>query len=343
MNDIKFEPTIGNYMIIKFHIKNYIPPKFHNIIYNDGRQDHFGAGLLKIEEDWYFYIDKLKTLPVYELEEIRNIFNENYEKLGGETYLDVQMKTLIRKLTKETNTFLNSLINVDGVVVTSIALIGDEDTLIAIKYPDSSANEVTKLFLDFVNSSQINIDLLDSGKEDGTPLFFRFYNSIKTDYSLLLFIETVWKLKEEEMKNENGGIFQNRMVLKPKFFGPKYSPLISKFSANVLDKNVKGNAEFKVLSNYDGGSIAEFNLESKWFNDFYNNVVKPINGSFYYWAYSDGESQLHNYYIIPVRNGVNFIKGLKKHWNEPQRARHHNAIVRVQNLQEIVEKFNFKK
>lgn len=343
MSDIHFEPKIGNYMILRFHIKNYIPAKYHNLIYNDGRQDHFGAALIKIDEHWYFYIDKLKTLPLSDLEEIKNIFNENYQNLGSKTYLDREMKMLIREVSNATSTFLNSLAHIDGVIIASIALIGDDDILIAIKYTDSSAFEVSKLFLQFVESSPFNVDLLDTGKEDRIPLFFKFYNSIKTDYSLLLLIETVWKMKEEEIKDENKGVFLNQMVFEPRNFGPEVAPIISTLPTSAMDKNIRGDAEFKVLSHQDEETIVEFYFESRWFDDFYNNVVKPINGSFYYWGYADGQSHLHNYYVLPVRNETQFIKGLKNHWNEPSRAKHENAIIRVQNLRDIVEEFNFKK
>ena len=345
MPQIRFEPTDGYFMVIKVHIENPIPERFHNIIFDNGKSDHFGAALVRINKKWFLYIDKLKFLPNKDLNAIADIMNSEFEKYDNDIVVEIDGKAIKRGVTKISNEFLNGLAETRGVIIYSIALMGLHDVLIAIKYPESVASIVDDLYFKYIQSANYNVEIviLEKEEERDIPSFFRFHNLIHIDFSKLLLVETVWNMKDDELKNENNGVFQNEMTFKPKYFDPESSPLYGEIVGNVLALDIKGNADFEIISNGEKLKLVEFKIKSRWFFDLYNDIIRPLNGAFFYWGYSDGNYNLENYYIIPMRNEIEFLKGINKHWSEPSRAHHINVIKHVEPLNEVAKRYGFIK
>ncbi|MGC9294454.1 MAG: hypothetical protein ACP5E8_04175 [Thermoplasmata archaeon] len=345
MCPIRFEPNDGYFMVLKIHIENPIPERFQGVIFDNGKSDHFGVGLVRINKRWFLFIDKLKFLPNKELNVIIDFMNSEFEKSGNDIMVELEGKAIKRGVTKASNQFLNGLAETEGVIIYSVALMGQHDVLIAIKYPETVASAVDDLYFEYINSVNYNVEIvtLEKEHEGDIPSFFKFHNIINIDYSRLLMIKTVWNMKMDESRNENEGIFQNEMTFKPKFFDPESSPLYGEIVANLKEKEIKGRAEFKIISNSEEGRLIEFRIKSKWFYDFYNDVVRPLNGPFFYWGYSNGKNVHENYYIIPIRNEIEFLKGISKHWGEQSRAHHNNVITYVEPLNEVVKKHSFIK
>lgn len=345
MSDIRFEPTDGYFMVLRVLNNTPIPQRYHNIVFDGEKSDHFGAGLVRNNGEWFLLIDKFRSLPKNEIMSIRDSMNADLGKRANKTMVEIDEKTLRRRFDDSSNKFLNGIAQTPGAIIYTVALVGLNDFLLAFKYPESSTDYVDKLYFDFIDSSNFKIEVVTLGQEKGNdiPSFFRFHNLIKIDYDNLVLIKTVWRMSDEEMKVENRGIFQNEMVFKPKYFDPESSPIYGQLVAEVGRDKIKGNAEFEIVSRTESGKVVEFKFYSKWFNDFYKDVIASINGPFFYWGYSDGENELENYYVLPVRNETEFLKGLKKHWSEHSRAKHVNMIVSVENLKDIINRYGFEK
>ncbi len=340
---LNFEPNMDNFVAIRAKVKNPIPERFRDVIFDMG-SDHFGTGHIRRDNKWYVYIDKLKSLPVQDLKSLVSQMEYEYERQGNNIEIVLEDKIIRKGLTAASNDFLDTLANTDGVIIYSVALMGLNDTIVGIKFPESVSLKVSDLILNYINSAPFDVEILKLDKEndDDIPSFFKFHNLIKFDYSKLLLIKTRWEMTGEELKEQNGGIYLNEMKFTIKLFDPESAPIIGEFSSDVSPQNVKGNAKFKIIGG-NTGRIVEFDIKSKWFHDFYEDVVKPTSGPFFYWGYSDGKGNIDNYYIIPKRNQVLFLKGLKKHWSEPSRVNHKNMIMIIENLKETTERAGFLK
>ena len=348
MNQIHFEPKDGYLIIARANIPNPIPSKYKDIIYERGKADYFTGGLIRKNGEWYIYIDKLKFLPQDEILKVVDELKDSYKKLmptaTADEFIKIEGKLLRRKLMKTTDNFFNNVINFPGTIVYSLIMLGEHNTIFAIKVPQEFLSDVSSLLMEFILDSrfQLDVSLLDNENSFPEPSFIKFIKSFRLDYSKFILIKTEWKMTEEELMNENRGIFQNEMSFKPKYFDTDDEGLVGRMVAELKSEDIKGNVN-KVIIEGKGKNtkLVEFDLKSKWFSDIYNDILYPMGGSFFYWGYSDGRGTLENYYIIPARNQMEFLKGLKKHWSEPSRVKHINAISYVNNLGEVMEEYNF--
>ncbi|MGC8655776.1 MAG: hypothetical protein ACP5TG_04690 [Thermoplasmata archaeon] len=348
MEEIHFEPKDGYISIFKGSIPNTVPSKYKDIIFERGKSDYFTGGLIRREGEWYIYIDKLKFLPDDDILKIVDGLKDEYRKLlkneSDDQFIEKEGKFLRRKLLKTTNDFFNRVVNLPGGVLYSFVMLGEHDTLFAYKFPEKVSSEVTSLLMEYITNTPVQVDLLFLAKETSysEPSFFKLMKSFRLDYSKFILIKTEWRMTEEELKNENRGIFQNEMSFKPKYFDPDTKGLIGRMVAELKSEEIKGNVDKIILEGKGSNTkLVEFELKSKWFSDIYNDVLYPTGGSFFYWGYSNGKGIIENYYIIPGRNQIEFLKGLKKHWSEPSRAKHTNTITLVQNVEEVMKEYNF--
>ncbi len=334
MDSIIFEPKIGNYIIFSMSIRLPFPAKYRTIIYDEERIDHFGAGLIW-NNAWYIYIDKLKSLPESEIRLNVEYFNNEYGNLDDTVFLETEGKLIRSRLRRATEDFLIRLMKIDGVVIYPVILMGDKDNIYAIRYPESASQEVTKLFLDYVENAPFKIDVLKIVEDKGDSFLFEFYKSTRFDFSLLTMVVTVWEIDEEQIKNENLGILQNEMVLVPKYFGFD-SPLIARLGPRTAENGLKGKAEMRIVSKDKFGTLVQMSMNRRVLTDFYNDILKPINGSLIYWAYSDGSSKLYNYFVLPTRNASSFIRGMSEYFKKPVRSKHKNYIMMVKKISDII-------
>jgi len=149
-------------------------------------------------------------------------------------------------------------------------------------------------------------------------------------------------MPEEELRSENRGIFQNEMSFKPKYIGMEAEGLVWRMVAELKSDDIKGDVNKAIMEgNGKNAQLVEFDLKSKGFHDIYIWCSLSNGRVIFYWGYSDGSGTLENYYIIPARNQMEFLKGLKKHWSEPSRVKHINTISYVNNLGEVMKEYNF--
>ncbi len=335
-----FEQKNGDVLVLKIGVGNPVPSKYNDLIFDNGFSDHFGASLLRKDGKWFVYSGKFKFLPLFEVKQLVNHMNSEYINEGIDASIEIDGKAIRRMVACESAEFLNSLAETDGVVIYSVVLFGLEDTLITIKYPESVATQVSELLLNYTDSAKFSVEILSLTREENNsiPSFFKFHNLIKFNYSNLVLVQTRWIMSEEEMKNENLGIFQNQMAFQYKYFDPESSNIVGEFNSNINEKDIRSNADFKILEDKKD-RLVEFKVKSKYFTDFYNNIINPMNGPFFYWGYSNGKGTLE----IPSRDQNEFLKGINNHWSEPSRAKHRNMIMRVENIGDIVERYGFRK
>lgn len=328
------EPKIGNYLIFSASVRAPFPAKYGQIIYDNGSIDHFDAGLIWNKE-WYIYIDKLKPLPESEIRSNVDYFNSKFGHDDDSIFLETEGKLVRSRLRKNTEVFLNSLMKINGVVIFPVVLMGDNDNIYAIRYPESASQEVTKLFLDYAVNAPFKVDVLKIGEDKEDSFLLEFYKFTKYDFSLLTLIETVWEMNENEITNENLGILQNEMVFVPKYFGFD-SPIVGRLGPKSIDNFPKGNAESTIISKDKFGTLVQVSMNRRVLVDFYFDILRPINGGLIYWAYSDGVSKLYNFFILPTRNTSEFVRGMTSYWEKTVRSNHKNYIKTVKSLNDII-------
>jgi len=92
-------------------------------------------------------------------------------------------------------------------------------------------------------------------------------------------------MTEEELRNENRGIFQNEMSFKPKYIGMEAEGLVGRMVAELKSDDIKGDVNKAIMEgNGKNIQLVEFDLKSKWFHDIYNDFLYPMGGSFFYWG-----------------------------------------------------------
>ena len=101
---------------------------------------------------------------------------------------------------------------------------------------------------------------------------------------------------------------------------------------------MKTGTNYEIVDAED--QVVETRIKTKFFADFYNNVVKSYSGPVFYGAKCDGAG-LSNYYIVEKRVQSMFLTGLNNHLNRPGRVRHKNYLLEIMDLSKTVNTNEF--
>ncbi len=143
--------------------------------------------------------------------------------------------------------------------------------------------------------------------------------------SEFIHIKTKWKMSYNDVKNSVMGILSNKMVFTPKVFCSEWSPIVGV----VLNNEIFGSSQHVIVTQTERKFLIEFNAFSRWFNDFFRNVLARNVGPFIYWGRSDGKETLINNFVIFSESESDFLIGLRNHWKEETRRRHKNSIMKI--------------
>ncbi len=338
MPSIRFEPFVGKYAVIKVGVPNPIPTK---LVTANKRRINFLGSFVRNDNEWYIYTDRFKDLAFSDIEKVANdlikLYDDMFPELDNSKFIIRENKLIRRKIFEISQKFYNDVFKVPGTVISPMAGLNSDYTVIGIKYPQSQSHSITELIMDYVKNSRIDISLIQIDMEDKNyPLFLKLMKLLEIELNEYVLIKTIWQMDYENILNENQGVFQNEMIFEPKIFDPNNPGLVGSVINSNGNQKIKGTSPFDIVENFGDNYLVQFDLKSNWFRDFYNDIIHPIGGEFYYWGYSNGKNVVENYYVIRRDNLGIFMNGLRKHWNEKSRANHHNIIESVIGLEKLV-------
>lgn len=331
------EPSIGIFAVLKVGVPNPVSMK---LISSNRGNDNFLGSFVRKENEWYIYIDRFKDLALRDIEKITSeqirLYDDMFPELDNSKFIVQENKLVRRKIFEISQKFYNGVFEIPGTVISPMAGLNSKYTVIGIKYPRSQSQKVTELIMNYIDNSRIDVSILYLDNEDDMePFFLKLMKILGIKLNEYVLIKTVWNMDDMNMLHENHGIFQNDMTFEPKICDPDNPGLIATINKEKYKGKVMGNAPFSIVGDFENNYVVEFKLGSKWFKDFYNDIIHPMGGEFYYWGHSNGKGILENYYVIRKDNLSTFMNGLRKHWNEKSRAEHRNMIERVENLDNI--------
>ncbi len=298
----------------------------------NGASHNFALAILGRENGrWYVYSNQLS--PNDEMK-TSNRLKDSYD--NGTTIESVPQKCKMIEYYPpiEFDDFLNSVAAIPGTIVQHLAILKEKSLTVFIESSRNAVRAVDEMVARHRPFGGINSKVETFENRDGNgeiPFFIAYLKKNYHDFSNLELIKTGWKMGRKEFRDDVAGVFENEGIFRPKYFDDVSANLI----ANVNRGFIKGKSNFKVIDFSSEGKMIEFSVHSRWFGEFFTNVIRRYMGSFIFWAYSDGRGNLENYFIIDGRMKGEFLSGLGRHWQEPRRIRHHNFIDYLVKLSEV--------
>lgn len=330
MSPVLSEPFADYFLALKIGFPSFIHDTLVPRIFDEGRVDHVGAGLVREGTEWRIYMNVFHVFPRKTLQEMVADMNAGLLKNGVEPSAELVGGAIKRGVSGLMNGLLNTLADTKGVVILPVALLGTDDILFGFKYCEASSERVSSSVLGYLESVgyPAEIVLLTKNSPADEPPFIRFHRLVKFDFSRLSFIRSTWRMGEEELAEEADGIFENRMGFQPKYVDSQSAPVYAEVAGNELSA-IMGRGAYQLLGQSPSGRIVEFAPKSSWFNDFYTYVVQRIRGPFYYTGTTDGKGFHENFFVVGRHVQKEFLLGLKDHWKKQVRAGHRNTITHI--------------
>lgn len=245
---------------------------------------------------------------------------------NGKFYLygwskDLTGKKYMKKIypAEKIDNIISNFLVLKGSILLTFSLVSGEKLYLFLEIPKNHSNLLPYLAKNAMN----DINSLKLEKIERNNVMSWMDGIIPQ--SKFLHIKTKWKMSVNDVKDSVMGILSNRMVFTPKVFCSEWSPIVGV----VLDHEVHGRSEYTVVTKSDNKFVIEFNAYSKWFKDFFKNVLARNVGPFIYWGRSDGKETLINNFIIFSESEPDFLGGLRNHWLEETRKKHKNSIIKI--------------
>lgn len=207
------------------------------------------------------------------------------------------------------------------------------DVYVCVEYHRSIAKEVNDVVTDFlVRDHLFTKSFIYCGPQiAGLPYLLQLYARSGNSLSNFLLVKTAWKYDPEQIKTQNEGVLLNMGKYMPKEFAEgQREKLVFRTESQTIRGDLKGD----VVSRDD--NIVEFQVKSKFFLDFSNEVIKRYSGPIFLHLEITPEKQL-SYFIVEKALQIQFLKGLTENWGRPARADHVNFIESVMSLDEVVK------
>ncbi len=210
------------------------------------------------------------------------------------------------------------------------------DVYVSVEYHRSVAKEVNDIIIDFLTKDHIfSKNFIYSGPQPkGLPYLLELYAKNGNSLEQFLLVSTAWKYHPEEIRKQNEGVMQNLGKYVPKEFSDGGSQKLI-FKTEV--PSIKGNAKSEVVSQED--NLVEFQIKSKFFMDFSNEVIKRYTGPIFLQLEITLEKQI-SYYIVENSLHIQFLKGISENWKRPARSDHINYVESLVSLNDALSNEN---
>ncbi len=227
--------------------------------------------------------------------------------------------------TDKLDDIFSNFLAIPGSILSTLSVLREGRLTFFIYIPKNRADIINSLFSNTKDSfPHMSYELLDH---------FIISDLLKENdiNDSFVHIRTNWKMGPNDSVKSVMGILQNRMIFTPKVFCSDSSPIIGL----LLDKEIKGKANYRISMEDRNSMLVEFNVFSRWFKDFYENIISKNSGPFIYWGNSDGFRNLYNNFLVLSKSVNPFLIGLRNHWKEQARKGHKNSILVLKSVSEI--------
>lgn len=304
-------------------IKNVNPRylKAHEI--RIGEYDHFHF-LAKKSGKWFIYQNVGRDLSEREYESLKK-----YVKTwGGGDSIECNNGILRMEVPPFSWAFFDKVNEIPGCRLTPNTFQNQGDAYISIEFPFSKIQEVSRVIMDFMGEESLfRKEIIYFGEQNaGIPQILKVYQDFGNSLEDFTIIETLWDTTNENIEKQNMGVFQNSGTFAPKHF---INLERDKLIARLDSLNIQGEAEYTIID--ERKRIVEFDIKSRFFSDFYNEVVERYSGPIFLSLKINREG-VHSYYIIEKDVQQLFINGVNSHWKRPARKNHKNYILNVTTL-----------
>ncbi|MHB8396022.1 MAG: hypothetical protein ACYDAZ_01570 [Thermoplasmataceae archaeon] len=285
-----------------------------------GEKDSFHF-LAKEGDEWYFHKRIDEGLSVEE----RRILAQNTESLGTSFDPDSSENVIRMKIPDFQAALYDDINKIPGCRVSPVTLQHGVDVFISIEYDHSRTPMISERILEYLNGDATYVrGLLYMGQHHSNlPYLLNVYSSLGNSFNDLVMIRTRWSFNDASISIENQGVFQNPGTIIPKEFADnEQDRLIWKLRSD----DIKGDAHFESVDPSE--HISEVKVESKFFSDFYRNIVRKYTGPIFYGLECDGKG-LTNSFIIEKRARNEFLSALKTYWSLQARQNHLNYLIEM--------------
>lgn len=307
--------TLGKCAVIVIH--DLLPRKLKTSEMNSNQKDGFlflaqdGEKLIVHENLGY-------DLTGIEIEHLR----KSVYTWGGGDDMVVRNGVVEMGLPSFLEPFVREINSIPGCRISPNLLRAGGDVYLYIEYDGSVEGKVSGAVMNFLSQEFLfEKDLVYMGKQGSeVPKILDMYVALGNKLSDLFMVTTVWEFRDDQQKNQSDGIFQNRGTYVPKAF---VNGSTDRLVFRVENTEILGGTTHNVVDR--NRNLFEIEVKSRFFSDFYNNIVRPYSGPIFCHMEVTGESQ-KTYYLVEKNRHSQFIKGLKNHWADDARSNHINYI-----------------
>lgn len=222
--------------------------------------------------------------------------------------------------------FYNRISGLPGCRISPVTLEHNGDVYFSVEYDSSRHEDVTDALLEYISAeSPFSREIYHLGENRaGYPYLMDLWLSFGNIPEKLTSVKTVWKFESKDIRTENEGIFKNSGFLVPKLFSdtPEES-LVWKMDHSDLE----AMDPYEVVSAERG--VVETRIRTKYFSDFFLNIVHEHGGALFFGAESDGSS-LYSTYVIETEAVTDFIMQLGGYWKLEPRKHHRNYVTQIE-------------
>ncbi len=251
---------------------------------------------------------------------------------GGET-VEIRNGILEMELPSFLVPFLNEINSIAGSRVSPNLLRISGDVHICIEFHDAARVKVSEAVMEFASRNHIfEKNIVYMGKQPAEmPYLLKMYADSGNSLKDLTLVTSVWEFTDEEVAKQNLGVFQNQGSFVPKYF---IDDTQDKLIFRLDNPQVLGNGKYETVDPSD--NMVEIAVTSKFFSDFYNEVIKGYSGPLFYQAEVTGKS-LATHFLVESELTSQFVKGIRNHWKREVRADHRNFIHSLQKFDSFLE------
>ncbi len=290
--------------------------------------------LSKVGEHWHTYNNAFTSYG----REVASEFAKNIQRAYNNANLDAEVvmnnDIIDSKMPTLLEEYLDKLMEQEGIILEQ-AVIRELDSAYLIFYFTNSNYEfMSKNILQLLFAINGMGEIIYFGPlnyRSKIPFLYNFLAARGLNLSNFRVMKTVWEFKGNEIEEKVEGLFSNKGIFFPKFFGKEKVSLYLIQDENEEIK--KGNC--KRIEEGNGIKVYECKENSDWFEDFYNNIISKRTGPVTMWWSSDGVKTLENNYVIYDKSSMNFLLGLKELFDMEKRRDHRNIMISSKILNDI--------
>lgn len=225
-------------------------------------------------------------------------------------------------------TFMDRIYDIPGARVVPVHIWTGEKVYFSIEFCETATKAVSDAILEYINSETAFGKTLEFlGEYNGEiPFILDRFFSLGGKYEDFRILKTRWLLTEQEASQDVQGIFTNFGNFFPKCYENSST---SRLLFSGSEGNFRGKASFTPVC--PDGCCGEVEIESEFFQSFYDNIILSGVGPVFFYSVSE-KGSVTDCFIIPESVLALLIKDLRKHFASEKRKDHVNFILSVEQL-----------